>query len=61
MAVEFHMVPDSHMAADFRAQAHCLTRPVFLPGAELLMAADLAATRSQVFIPARSAASIMEA
>src|ERR1700687_4277934 len=43
------------MAADF------LILAVFLPVAELLMAADLLAPRRQVFIPVRSAASIMEA
>ena len=49
------------MAADFRARAGSLIPPVLFPAAELLMAADLLAPRRQVFIPVRSAASIMEA
>ena len=48
-------------AADFRARAGSLIPPVLFPAAELLMAADLLAPRRQVFIPVRSAASIMEA
>jgi hypothetical protein len=48
------------MAADFPTTADFLILPVFLPVAELLMAADLLAPRRQVFIPVRSAASIME-
>lgn len=49
------------MAADFPTTADFLILPVFLPVAELLMVADLLAPRRQVFIPVRSAASIMEA
>ena len=49
------------MAADFRARAHSLIPPVLFPAAELPIAADLLAPRPQVFIPVRSAASIMEA
>ena len=49
------------MAADFRARAPSLIPPVLFPAAELLIAADLLAPRPQVFIPVRSAASIMEA
>lgn len=50
------------MAADFRARSGPLIAPVSFPAAELLMAAaDLSAPRRQVFIPVRSAASIMEA
>jgi hypothetical protein len=48
-------------AADFRARAGCLIPPVLFPAAELLMAAGLLAPRLQVFIPVRSAGSIMEA
>src|SRR5437016_14406386 len=49
------------MPADFRARAGSLVPPVLFPAAELLMAEDLLAQRRQVFIPVRSAASIMEA
>src|SRR3979411_2359844 len=49
------------LAAGFPRPADFLVLPVFLPVAELFMAADLLAPRRQVFIPVRSAASIMEA
>jgi len=49
------------MSADFRARADSLIPPVLFPAAELIMAAGLLAPRRQVFIPVRSAASIMEA
>src|SRR5881275_1574 len=49
------------MAEDFPTTADFLILAVFLPVAELFMAADLLAPRRQVFIPVRSAASIMEA
>ena len=49
------------IAADFPTTADFLILEVFLPVAELLMAVDLLAPRRQVFIPVRSAASIMEA
>src|SRR5882762_2439057 len=52
---EFLTAENFPMAADF------LILEVFRPVAELLMAADLLAPRRQVFIPVRSAASIMEA
>ena len=54
------MAENFRMAADFRARAGSLIPPVLFPAAELLMAADLLAPRRQVFIPVRSAASIME-
>src|SRR6266436_4858887 len=57
---EFLTAENFRMAADFHARAGSLILPVFLPVAELLMAADLLAPRRQVFIPVRSAASIME-
>src|ERR1700682_1707317 len=58
---EFLMAENFRMAVDFRARAGFLILPVFFRVAELLMAADLLAPRRQVFIPVRSAASIMEA
>jgi hypothetical protein len=58
---EFLTAENFRMAADFRARAGSLIPPVLFPAAELLMAADLLAPRPQVFIPVRSAASIMEA
>src|SRR5882762_2334212 len=48
-------------AADFPTTADLLILAVLLPVAELLMAADLSVAHRQVFIPVRSAASIMEA
>jgi hypothetical protein len=48
-------------AAELLMEADFLILAVFLPVAKLLMAADLLAPRRQVFIPVRSAASIMEA
>src|SRR6267378_3910165 len=58
---EFLTAENFRMAADFRARAGSLIPPVLFPAAELLIAADLLAPRPQVFIPVRSAASIMEA
>src|SRR5260370_8511103 len=58
---EFLMAENFRMAADFPTTADFLILPVFLPVAELVMAADLLAPRRQEFIPVRSAASIMEA
>ena len=55
------MAENFRMAADFRARAGYLIPPVLFPAAELLMAADLLAPCRQVFIPVRSAGSIMEA
>src|SRR6266853_1620714 len=55
------LIPKEFLTAEnFRMAADFLILPVFLPVAELLMAADLLAPRRQVFIPVRSAASIME-
>ena len=48
-------------AANFPTTADFLILAVFLPVAELLMVADLLVPHRQVFIPVRSAASIMEA
>src|SRR5260370_4678085 len=55
------LIPKEFLTAEnFRVAADFLILPVFLPVAELLIAAELLAARRQVFIPVRSAASIME-
>src|SRR6266446_219481 len=56
---EFLTAENFRMSADFRARTDFLIPPVLVPAAEFLMAADLLAPRRQVFIPVRSAASIM--